>query len=241
MNIILFESLSPINELKSGDERFSHIVNILKLKVGDSFKCGVINSSSGIGTITKMSPSSITFQYEITKDKPDTPVKLTIIQGSVRPICLKRMLRAASECGVKEVILTEMELTEKSYLESGFIKNEEAYGTLLDGAIQSGTTYVPKLTILKSLDGVLKTFDDKDVLKIILDNKTTFYKSDVPNLNSNIVKDKDSVLLIGPERGFVDSERKMAINHGFTPYKLGNRILRAETAFITSLFPFITD
>ena len=43
------------------------------------------------------------------------------------------------------------------------------------------------------------------------------------------------VLLIGPEGGLADNERRFAGAHGFTAYRLGPRILRTETAGLAAL------
>ena len=39
--------------------------------------------------------------------------------------------------------------------------------------------------------------------------------------------------LVGPKGGWEDSEIDLAVEHGYTPVKLGRRIMRAETAAIT--------
>jgi 16S rRNA (uracil1498-N3)-methyltransferase len=43
------------------------------------------------------------------------------------------------------------------------------------------------------------------------------------------------VLLIGPEGGLADNERRFAGAHGFAAYRLGPRILRTETAGLAAL------
>ncbi len=40
-------------------------------------------------------------------------------------------------------------------------------------------------------------------------------------------------IMVGPEGGFTGKEVKLAKRHGFIPVKLGQRILRTETAAIT--------
>jgi 16S rRNA (uracil1498-N3)-methyltransferase len=40
-------------------------------------------------------------------------------------------------------------------------------------------------------------------------------------------------VMIGPEGGFTEEEVKLAMKEGFVPVKLGQRILRTETATIT--------
>jgi hypothetical protein len=47
-------------------------------------------------------------------------------------------------------------------------------------------------------------------------------------------------LFIGPEGGISDHEREQAIAHGFTPVRLGPRVLRTETAVIAALSAVMT-
>lgn len=241
MNIILFDKLDFQNALSISDERAFHILNILHLKKGDSFKCGVYNGGKGIGTISEITTSHILFSYKVEEEKPLSYTNLTVILGSVRPICLRRILRSASECGVKKIIICGTELGEKSYLESGLIKSGEADKIIKDGAMQSGETSLLILDFkrnvkeaLFSIDGV--SFDNR----FILDNKTEFYKKSVPFLQDiKIDSEKDNVIAIGSERGWTDKEREIFVSDGFVPTTISSRILRSETAFITSLFPFL--
>lgn len=46
---------------------------------------------------------------------------------------------------------------------------------------------------------------------------------------------QDVVICVGPEGGFTDDEVALAVDAGFTPVRLGDRRLRAETAAIVSL------
>jgi len=42
-------------------------------------------------------------------------------------------------------------------------------------------------------------------------------------------------LLSGPEGGFSEKERELAISAGFIPVRMGKRILRTETASLAAL------
>ncbi|RYG67339.1 RsmE family RNA methyltransferase, partial [bacterium] len=43
------------------------------------------------------------------------------------------------------------------------------------------------------------------------------------------------VLFVGPEGGFSDDERAILLERGALPLRLGNRVLRAETAVFAGL------
>jgi len=45
-------------------------------------------------------------------------------------------------------------------------------------------------------------------------------------------------VLIGPEGGFTPEEELLAVTHGFSPYRLGSRVLRTETAAIAATHLF---
>ena len=45
-------------------------------------------------------------------------------------------------------------------------------------------------------------------------------------------------VLIGPEGGFTPEEELLAVTHGFSPYPLGSRVLRTETAAIAATHLF---
>jgi 16S rRNA (uracil1498-N3)-methyltransferase len=45
-------------------------------------------------------------------------------------------------------------------------------------------------------------------------------------------------VLIGPEGGFTPEEEQLAMTHGFSPYRLGSRVLRTETAAIAATHLF---
>ena len=47
MNMILFEESLHDNVIPMQDERAKHILNILKLKNGDTFRMGIVNESEG--------------------------------------------------------------------------------------------------------------------------------------------------------------------------------------------------
>jgi 16S rRNA (uracil1498-N3)-methyltransferase len=91
---------------------------------------------------------------------------------------------------------------------------------------QSSRTILPTLTGIEEIDGWL---NNQVGLKIFLD----------PYAEQSLVTLKpidDSVtLLTGPEGGFSDTERELAIAAGFIPVHLGQRILRTETASLAAL------
>lgn len=225
MNIILLKENETF--LNSKDKRCEHIRTILKLKVGDVFRSGIINGEEGESRILSSSSDGLKIDFKGNGIKKSLH-PITLLLAQIRPICMKRILRDAVSLGAEKIILFISELGEKSYLESSFYKEEEYKNVLLDGLMQSGSTLLPDCLIIPSLKDALREVQGKE--KILLDNKNGTTKLGEANL-----KNKSVALAVGPERGWTDNERDIFMNNAFKVYSLGDRILRTETATCTSI------
>ncbi len=226
--MILFNEYPEKGFIPSSDERAKHIVEILKLKVGDDFRMGIVNQSEGKATIEDIDLNGLTISYEVLSKPELYPV--TLLCAQVRPICMKRILREAVSLGVDRIILTGSDTGEKSYLSSNLYKTNEYKEYLLDGAMQSCHAGIPQIFFTNTVDGAINTLKDIGIKEddesslIILDNVV----GAVP-LSTATIK-KSAVLAIGPERGWSQRERNLFILNGFSPMLLGSRVLRTETA-----------
>lgn len=93
-------------------------------------------------------------------------------------------------------------------------------------AEQSHRTIVPEL---KTIDTLNHWIEQQQGLKVFLDPYADTVLNELQPVNNSIT------LLSGPEGGFSDNERQQAVAAGFTPVKLGKRVLRAETAALAAL------
>jgi 16S rRNA (uracil1498-N3)-methyltransferase len=93
-------------------------------------------------------------------------------------------------------------------------------------AEQSGRTLLPELAGVAYLQDWV---GNQHGLKVFLDPYAEM------TLAQLLPNDMKVTLLTGPEGGFTDQERGIAKAAGFTPVRLGSRILRTETAAIAAL------
>lgn len=228
MNIILFESI-PNGFIPIDDRRAEHILSVLRLKTGDSFKLGRINGEAGIATIGEISPEGIKFSFERTQENASGLYPVTLVVAQVRPICMKRILREAVSLGVGRIIVTGAETAEKSYGESDLWKKDEFREILLDGAMQSAATGIPPLELYPSVKLSLANLGDSYKDRLLLDN------IDGAEPLSQSETALPAVAAIGPERGWSERERSMFAAAGFRPMSLGKRVLRTETAVPAAL------
>ena len=112
----------------------------------------------------------------------------------------------------------------------------------LEAAEQCGVLAVPETTAPKTIESVIAGWN-ADVPLIFCDEDSPFDNplAALETLKQKRGKPKDDLqtplaVLVGPEGGFSDEERKMLRNRPFvTAIPLGPRILRADTAAIAAL------
>ena len=224
MNMILFEALPEGSLIPASDERARHILEVLKLNKGDTFRMGIINRSEGDATITDISDEGVFFSYEAKSVPVMHPV--TLLCAQVRPICMKRILREAVSLGVKRIILCGSDTGEKSYLSSNLYRTGEYKEYLLDGAMQACHAGMSEVLFANTADGAIRIVREHCLGSdlIVLDNVV----GSVPLSTAKV--GPEAVIAIGPERGWSDRERKLFSEAGYRPMLLGSRVLRTETA-----------
>lgn len=242
MNIILFskkDKLQTSNDVyffSKNDERYRHCKKILKLKVDDNFKAGIVNAEIGLAKILTFDEKHLTFKFTA-NEKSSELFPIDIILGFPRPIQLKRCLKDFATFGVSKIHLVPTELGEASYLKSGLTKKEESEKFLLEGASQAGTNLLPKIKLYKNIENFFdKNIFPENTLKIIFDltenTKPIYSFLENSKLEKNIQK---IFIAIGNERGWTKNERKIFEKYSFNFCSLGKRILKTETAVTSSL------
>ncbi len=229
MNIILFDKDTIPKEIPANGEAGRHIRKILRLKEGDTFRCGLVNGPPGTAEITGINNSGITFTWEQSGEK-ESLYPLTLLAGYTRPISSKRILREAASLGVERIIFTGTDTGEKSYRESTLWKSGEYRKFLINGAQQAGGTAIPEVLFYPDVKHTLQAVTGERFSRLLLlDNIDPRGKlSGYPAPESGT--EESWVLAIGSERGWSGRERELFDEYGFISLSLGNRILRTETA-----------
>lgn len=224
INIILFEK--QITQLPLADFRARHIIKILKLQQGDSFKAGIIEGKKGLARIINIDNHSISLDFELTEEA-ENPYPVDIILSMTRPIHMKRTLKDLASLGCRKILLYQAALGEKSYSRAKLWQNDNYRVFLLEGAAQAGTTVLPRLEFHNNLSALLNSTD-------FYNNRFFFYVDKQGNPFPGSLPG-ESIIAIGPERGWTEKEAKLFKNADFKPIFLGPRILRAECAATLAL------
>ena len=231
MNLILLEPenlLSESRALLSGIHHH-HVVDVLKAKVGDTLKVGLLDGQKGLATIQHTGLTDTAIEY-LVDQQPPKKLPLHIILALPRPKVIRRILRSCAEFGVSEITLLNSYKVEKSYWQSPQLQPSKVHRHFLDGLEQSGDTILPALNV----EPRFKPFAE-DRLPNIVQGKNAFVCHPYVNTAMPVLGNKQSVIAIGPEGGFTKYELEKLQEAGMQAVSIGDRILRSENALIKAI------
>lgn len=213
------ESIKPDGTLVLEGEEFRHAVKVLRLKPGDRFRAtdGQGNQyEAQVESLTRHALLGRVLSHWVNGGEPQTHVALAfaVPKGERADFLVEK----ATELGVSELIPLR---TDRSV--RGAENRVDRWRRVALAAVkQCGRSRIPR--IHSPLDfpdavGILREYH----VGFIADPRAQTGLPQTP-LPSRIL------LLVGPEGGFTEEERKLATAAGFQPVRLGDRILRIETA-----------
>ena len=226
MNILIFseQDLIASNLIRIADYRAEHLQRINKIKIGDTIKVGLLNGSIGPGIIRNIENIAVEIEFELNQ-QPPPPLATIAIVALPRPKMIRRILQSVASIGVKELYFINSFNVEKSYWQSPALTNDTIHQYLLSGLEQAIDTHLPKVYLKK----LFKPFVE-DELPHLVSNKTALLAQPDSSSPCPAHLQSDTVVAIGPERGFIRYEIDKLVDTGFTPVNLGQRVLKVETA-----------
>lgn len=230
MNLLLFSATdrNESGQLTISDSRLQHLLEVHGKDSGDSVRVGEINGDMGNAKIISIDKNEAIL--EATLDQaPPAKLPLTLIVALPRPKMLRRILRSVAEFGVSELHLINSFRVEKSFWQTPVLQDPVIEQYLLQGLEQSRDTHLPKINLHKRF----KPFVEDD-LPGLIQGKTALlaHPGEYPSCPRGVTE--PSLLVIGPEGGFIPYEVDMLERAGCQAVSLGPRILRVENA-VTSL------
>lgn len=159
----------------------------------------------------------------------ESPLTLTLLQGVARGERMDLIVQKATELGVTRILPV---LAERSVVKidtrQGERKLEHWRAIAVSACEQCGRNRVPEVAPPQALSDAIAALPP-DSLRCLL-------AADGSAALASIAAAKRPIaLLIGPEGGLGDNERKFALANGFGAYRIGPRILRTETAGLAAL------
>lgn len=236
MNIILITEKECELGIAKTDARAFHIDNILKKRGNETLLLGIEGNPIIYQANIERNQDFYVFKNLVYCEVCPSPRDITIILGLSRPSTMKKLLKDFTTLGVKKIEVIKTQLSEDGYEQSSLWKNNKYLSYIREGACQTKSTFIPSLTVHKSLKSYLKTLSQK----LLSEKRIAFDvgKKSYPHILNYSLTSSKIFLAIGSERGWTSEEIQELKNYNFSFLSLGNRILRTETASLISLYYF---
>jgi 16S rRNA (uracil1498-N3)-methyltransferase len=207
-----------------------HVARVLRMREGASLSVFDGNGHEYRAEIARVEGDSVVVKLgEPAPGAAESPLKITLLQGVSRSERMDWTLQKATELGVAAIapVLTArsvVRLDEKQAQK----KQTHWRGIVIAACEQCGRAKVPVVATPVALRDHLAMVR-KEGLRLVLSPSAPGSLAGLTSLPTKVE------LLIGPEGGLEDDELLAAQKAGFTPVRLGPRVLRTETAAVVAL------
>ena len=207
-------------------DQSKHCINVLRKKLHDQI---ILVDGKGTRVVSKIldpNPKKVICLLESRETKPGPLYKKAIgIAPTKQMSRFEWFLEKATELGITHIYPIIYKHSERKT-----IKKDRLEKILISSLKQSLRFHLPVLEDALGLEKFLELNSDQYSQKFI-----AHYHEDNQDLKQVIRQGLNTLVLIGPEGDFSDSEIKEAIKHGFKGVKLSENRLRTETAGISAL------
>lgn len=218
-----------------------HIMRVMRFEIGDSIICVHPNGKVALCKISALNEREHYVKATIVEwidSSAELPVKVTVLQSLPKGSKLDFVIQKGTELGATKFVLYESDRSVVKWNAKKRQNRIQRYEKIAQEASeQSGRNIVPKVVFSDNVEKFLQDESLASVVKLLAyeeEAKHNRYTSLYKEL-SMVKKGEAIVINIGPEGGFSDDEVAMFKNYGFTPVRLGKRILRTETAALYAL------
>lgn len=212
------------NEIPLPEEAFRHLVQVLRLREGESFTAFCGDGGEYEATLTAVAKRSAMLRLGQRREVDrESPLDLCLAQCVSKGDRMDYTIQKAVELGVRRIHpLLSARSVVKLDGERWEKKLEHWRGVVISACEQSGRTRLPELAAPQALERWLPACAEPG-LRLTLDPLAESGIAGLPAANS-------VTLLIGPEGGLAENEIRQAATAGFRGLRVGPRILRTETA-----------
>lgn len=213
---------------------YNHIKNVLRMVVGDSF----LVSEKGVSNLCEIESFETDFVVAriIEENFNDTnlPIKIHLFQGLPKGDKMELIIQKTVELGAQSIIPVEMSRCVVKIDDKKKKSKQQRWQAISESAAkQSKRNTIPKIEEIVKYKQAMAKAKDMDLFLVPYESKNGM--EDTKSALSQLKRGMSVGILIGPEGGFDEKEVDLAFENGGKVISLGKRILRTETAAITSV------
>ena len=213
---------------------FNHIKNVLRMTVGDTF----LVSENGVSNLCEIecfdNESVVAKIIEENYNDTNLPIKIYLFQGLPKGDKMELIIQKTVELGVEDIIPVEMNRCVVKLDDKKKKSKVSRWQTISESAAkQSKRNTIPEISDVLTYKQAMEKAKEMDLFLVPYESKNGM--EDTKTALSQIKSGMSVGILIGPEGGFDEKEVTEAFENGGKVISLGKRILRTETAAITSV------
>lgn len=213
---------------------YNHIKNVLRMNIGEQF----LVSCEGVSDLCELESIEIdTVVAKIIKpnyQSTNLPINIHLFQGLPKSDKLELIIQKAVELGVATVTPVSMKRSIVKIDDKKKKSKRERWQAIAEAAAkQSKRTAVPEVCDVLSYKEFIARAKELDLLLVPYEcaDGMSATKAALREIKSGM----NVGIIIGPEGGFEQKEIEDALEIGGKVISLGSRILRTETAAITTI------
>ena len=216
-------------------EASHHLLHVLRVKTGQTVN--VFNGAGGIGVaaVELAGRHDATLRILERSEQKRPAVQFALIQALPREQKMDLIIQKATELGAAAIVPITTENAVVQLKQDRSESKRDRWGKIaLNAAKQCGTAWLPKIEPIQSLSNVLKARNRFDALIVCaLDENTQPIRDAIQVIKARPFSNIG--VLVGPEGDFSATEMKDIRAAGAIAIRLGDQVLRSETAALCVL------
>ncbi len=226
MNLLLLrpEDVTVPGQARVTGRRAEHVQRVLGKSVGDTLRIGVLDGEVGVATVRSVGGGAVELVFSLGQ-APPLPLRLVLVVALPRPPMLRRILQTAATFGVKELHLFQARRVEKSFWNSGAVAESDVREQLCRGLEQGRDTRMPVVHRHERFRPLVEA----ELPDLAAPGSVLLADLAADVACPTAVTDR-TVVVVGPEGGFIPFEEDLLATAGVRTVSLGPRPLRVDVA-----------
>lgn len=219
--------------IQGGD--VNHIKNVLRMKINEELEINDGQGNKYLAFVKELAADEVLLKI-VRKDVCDTelPCQIHLYQGLPKGDKMELIVEKAVELGVSRIVPVETKRAIVKLDAKKSAKKVDKWNSVCKSAAkQSARGVIPFVDEVKSFKVAMD--EAKDFAHVLVPYELAKGMQDTMDAVAEIKSGEDIAVFIGPEGGFDLAEIELALKSGAKPISLGKRILRTETAGLTTL------
>lgn len=222
--------LSPDADVLLPEAAAYHVARVLRLRAGASVTAFDGSGSDYRCEVLEVRGDEVRVRVGArTAGLPESPLRITLVQAVSRSERMDWTLQKATELGVRTIVPVLSARSVVRLDERQAERKLRHWQAIVAAACeQCGRSVVPEVRAPRELARHLDSAA-REGQRLVLSPSGPSSLAGLASVGTRVE------LLIGPEGGLEDAELDRAVGAGFTPVRLGPRVLRTETAGMVAL------